>query len=188
MNALRRKKRSSTKEQQAIEKSHIQLQCGRDTAADRLHFLQRIIRVRPDIENLLCDHDAGKPRPNPGSTAPATTASTATTASVPTAPAAKRASSLQIVYKWHHPDRSPSSVAESTSNLSVEVKNWINEQVDNNMDWKSIKKLLRIGEKELIKLENDATISSFPMALLVNYQDVKDAVNTRVMKLAKKTY
>ncbi|ORE08295.1 hypothetical protein BCV72DRAFT_203889, partial [Rhizopus microsporus var. microsporus] len=64
---------------------------------------------------------------------------------------------------------------------------WITEKVSKNMDWKTIKKFLCIDDERLIEFEK-MSLSSFPMSLLVNYQEVKNIINAHMSKLSRKSY
>ncbi|KAI7847564.1 hypothetical protein BDC45DRAFT_418743, partial [Circinella umbellata] len=72
------------------------------------------------------------------------------------------------------------------SRLPTEVKNWINEHVEKNMDWKAFKDLLRLSPKELQEAENDD--SKVPLSLLVNASDVQNAILAKLSKSSRKAY
>ncbi|CEG76616.1 hypothetical protein RMATCC62417_11489 [Rhizopus microsporus] len=73
------------------------------------------------------------------------------------------------------------------SRLPFEIKQWITEKVSGNMDWKTIKKFLRIDDERHIELEKKKSFSSSPMSLLVNYQDVKNIISAHMNKLSRKS-
>jgi hypothetical protein len=55
-----------------------------------------------------------------------------------------------VVYDWEHPDHSPCDLEEvSRSRLPHDVKQWIIEKVNQNLDWKTIKNFLRLDEERL---------------------------------------
>jgi hypothetical protein len=59
-------------------------------------------------------------------------------------------SSVSVVYDWEHPDHSPCDLEEvSRSRLPHDVKQWIIEKVNQNLDWKTIKNFLRLDEERL---------------------------------------
>ncbi|CEI91140.1 hypothetical protein RMCBS344292_05440 [Rhizopus microsporus] len=95
---------------------------------------------------------------------------------------------IHVEYHWEHPDRCPWDIKEITnSRLPFEVKQWITEKVSENMDWKTIKKFLRIDDERHIELEKKKSFRSFPMSLLINYQDVKNIINAHMNKLSRKS-
>jgi hypothetical protein len=60
---------------------------------------------------------------------------------------------IQVIYKWNHPDHDPSNVEEITNTrLPLSVKIWIDEHVNKCMDWKAIKNLLRLDENTLLSV------------------------------------
>ncbi|KAG1208440.1 hypothetical protein G6F69_007211 [Rhizopus microsporus] len=102
---------------------------------------------------------------------------------------------IHVEYHWVHLDHCPWDIKEITnSRLPFEVKQWITEKVSENMDWKTIK-FLRIDDERLIEimmlLEKKKSFSSFPMSLLINYQDhIKRAWETHIkrdVKISKST-
>ncbi|CAO3664069.1 unnamed protein product [Rhizopus microsporus] len=83
---------------------------------------------------------------------------------------------IHVEYHWEHPDHCPWDIKEITnSRLPSEVKQWITE------------KFLRIDDERLIELEKKKPFSSFPMSLLINYQDVKNIINAHMNKLSRKS-
>ncbi|CEG82401.1 hypothetical protein RMATCC62417_16475 [Rhizopus microsporus] len=95
---------------------------------------------------------------------------------------------IHIEYHWKHPDHCPWDIKEITNlRLPFEIKQWITEKVSENMDWKTIKKFLRTDDECLIELEKKESFSSFPMSLLINYQDVKNIINAHMNKLSRKS-
>ncbi|KAI7847586.1 hypothetical protein BDC45DRAFT_415038, partial [Circinella umbellata] len=72
------------------------------------------------------------------------------------------------------------------SRLPTEVKNWINEHVEKNMDWNAFKDLLRLSPEELQEAENDD--SKVPLSLLVNASDVQNAILAKLSKSSRKAY
>jgi hypothetical protein len=60
---------------------------------------------------------------------------------------------VEVTYRWEHPGHNPFDVQEIiSSRLPSEVKQWIEEHVNQNMDWKSIKNLLRMDEACLLQI------------------------------------
>lgn len=58
--------------------------------------------------------------------------------------------SIKVNYKWQHHGHDPSKAEEIIkSTLPAEVKEWIIKHVEQDMDWKQIRKLLRIDESRL---------------------------------------
>ncbi|KAI7846657.1 hypothetical protein BDC45DRAFT_453250, partial [Circinella umbellata] len=56
----------------------------------------------------------------------------------------------EIIYYWQHSSHNSTEYSElKKSCFPVEVKNWINEHVEKNMDWKAFKDLLCLSPKEL---------------------------------------
>ncbi|KAI7858236.1 hypothetical protein BDC45DRAFT_421481, partial [Circinella umbellata] len=72
------------------------------------------------------------------------------------------------------------------SSLPIKVKNWINEHVEKNMDWKAIRDLLHLSPKELQEAENDD--SNVLLSLLVNESDVENAILVKLLKPLRKAY
>ncbi|OAD68396.1 hypothetical protein PHYBLDRAFT_68949 [Phycomyces blakesleeanus NRRL 1555(-)] len=95
---------------------------------------------------------------------------------------------VSIECLWQHDTHQPEKVQDMVrSRLPAEVKQWIVSHVDNNMDWKAIKTLLRIDPRRLEEvLEAGLAISSFPMSLRINYHDVQNVINTRLNKLSRR--
>ncbi|CEG84160.1 hypothetical protein RMATCC62417_18005 [Rhizopus microsporus] len=62
----------------------------------------------------------------------------------------------------------------------------IEENVNQNMDWKSIKNLLSMDEARLLQIEQNGVSSSFPSSLRINYYDVRNTVNAKLMKLSRR--
>ncbi|OAD65514.1 hypothetical protein PHYBLDRAFT_153416 [Phycomyces blakesleeanus NRRL 1555(-)] len=59
-----------------------------------------------------------------------------------------------IKYNWQHPNHDPFKIEEiSPSRLPDELKQWVEELVSQNMDWKSIKNMLRMSDDRLLELE-----------------------------------
>lgn len=64
--------------------------------------------------------------------------------------------SVNVVYSWKHINHDPLSAKEMyTSRLPTVIKDWINEQVKSNMDWKFIKATLRMSEESLDNVSYD---------------------------------
>lgn len=58
--------------------------------------------------------------------------------------------SVKVNYKWKHIGHNPSDVDEAIrSRLPFEVKEWLKKHVDQDLDWKQIKNLLRVDESRL---------------------------------------
>ncbi|OAD70583.1 hypothetical protein PHYBLDRAFT_69582 [Phycomyces blakesleeanus NRRL 1555(-)] len=92
-----------------------------------------------------------------------------------------------IKYNWQHPNHDPFKIEEiSSSKLPDELKQWVEGLVSQNMDWKSIKNMLRMSEDRLLELEQAGDRSSFPSSLLIDYQYVRNVINARMMKLSRK--
>ncbi|CEI95013.1 hypothetical protein RMCBS344292_09214 [Rhizopus microsporus] len=95
---------------------------------------------------------------------------------------------IHVEYHWEHPDHCPWDIKEITnSRLPFEIKQWIAEKAIKNIDWKTIKKFLRIDDECLIELEKKKSSRSFPMSLLINYHDVKNIINAHMNKLSRKS-
>ncbi|KAG1176943.1 hypothetical protein G6F70_005207 [Rhizopus microsporus] len=59
---------------------------------------------------------------------------------------------VEVKYRWKHPDYNPYDMKEIISyRLPSKVKQWIEEHVNQNMGWKSIKYLLRMDEARLLQ-------------------------------------
>lgn len=57
---------------------------------------------------------------------------------------------INVAYEWKHVNHDPLDKQElSSSRLPQVIKDWINEQVQSNMDWKAIKATLRLSEQSL---------------------------------------
>jgi hypothetical protein len=55
-----------------------------------------------------------------------------------------------VVYNWAHSGHSPCDFEEiAKSSLPTEVKKWIIEKVEQNLDWKAIKSILRMDENSI---------------------------------------
>ncbi|OAD73091.1 hypothetical protein PHYBLDRAFT_71578 [Phycomyces blakesleeanus NRRL 1555(-)] len=92
-----------------------------------------------------------------------------------------------IKYNWQYPNHNPFKIEEiSLSRLPDELKQWVEGLVSQNMDWKSIKNMLRMSEDRLLELEQAGDRSSFPSSLLIDYQYVRNVINARMMKLSRK--
>ncbi|CAO3665049.1 unnamed protein product [Rhizopus microsporus] len=60
---------------------------------------------------------------------------------------------VEVKYRWKHPDYNPYDMKEIISyRLPSKVKQWIEEHVNQNMGWKSIKYLLRMDEARLLQV------------------------------------
>ncbi|ORE06597.1 hypothetical protein BCV72DRAFT_262645 [Rhizopus microsporus var. microsporus] len=59
----------------------------------------------------------------------------------------------------------------------------IEEHVNQNMVWKSIKDFRRMDEARLLQIEQNDISSSFSPSLRISYYDVRDVINARLMKL-----
>ena len=60
---------------------------------------------------------------------------------------------IQVIYKWQHEGHNPANIDEALrEKLSPEVKKWIEENVDRNMNWASIKHILRLDEENMQKV------------------------------------
>lgn len=61
-----------------------------------------------------------------------------------------------VNYKWKHEGHNPANIEEALrEKLSPEVKQWIEDNVDKNMNWFSIKSILRLNEENIKKVNND---------------------------------
>lgn len=57
---------------------------------------------------------------------------------------------IHVSYKWKHLNHDPANFEEYTkSRLPVELKEWIMKNVEQDLDWKQIKNLLRLDEARL---------------------------------------
>ena len=56
--------------------------------------------------------------------------------------------SLKVKYTWKHINHNPHEIKDIIKSLLPEKK-WINEHVEQHMDWKSIKSLLRMDDENL---------------------------------------
>ena len=58
--------------------------------------------------------------------------------------------SLKVNYTWKHINHNPHEIKDIIkSRLPADVKKWINEHVEQHMDWKLIKSLLRMDDENL---------------------------------------
>ena len=69
--------------------------------------------------------------------------------------------SVHVKYHWTYPDHDPHSLNEITkSRLPPEVRKWIEDHVDADMNWPTIRKLLRLNETRLQEV-NFITLRSY---------------------------
>ena len=60
---------------------------------------------------------------------------------------------IMVKYTWKHVNHNPHELKEIIqARLPTEVKEWINNHVEKNMDWKSIKSLLRMDDENLMQV------------------------------------
>ncbi|OAD71981.1 hypothetical protein PHYBLDRAFT_169891 [Phycomyces blakesleeanus NRRL 1555(-)] len=94
---------------------------------------------------------------------------------------------VYIKYNWQHPNHDSFRIEEiSLLRVPDELKQWVEGLVSQNMDWKSIKNMLRMSEDRLLELEQAGNRSFFPSSLLIDYQYVRNVVNAEIMKLSRK--
>ncbi|CEG75920.1 hypothetical protein RMATCC62417_10893 [Rhizopus microsporus] len=74
----------------------------------------------------------------------------------------------------------------STKKAQTKESIKIEENVNQNVDWKPIKNLRRMDEVRLLHIEQNGISSSFPPSLRINYYDVRNVINARLMKLSRR--
>ncbi|KAI7863800.1 uncharacterized protein EV154DRAFT_586403, partial [Mucor mucedo] len=72
------------------------------------------------------------------------------------------------------------------SRLPKDARDWIATHVDNNMDWKAIKPLLRLSHEQMDNIEKNDNFPGVPMSMLVNHRAVQNVIYDRLQKKYKK--
>ena len=62
----------------------------------------------------------------------------------------------------------------------------IENHIENNMNWRAIKNLLRLSPEVMRMAEVDST--KVPLSLQIKYHDVQNAISARLSKLSRKAY
>lgn len=63
--------------------------------------------------------------------------------------------SIEVLYKWQHVGHDPSKIEEVIkAGLPADVKEWLKKYVEQDFDWKQIKRLLRLDEMSLDEVSN----------------------------------
>ncbi|KAI8979866.1 hypothetical protein BDB01DRAFT_725385 [Pilobolus umbonatus] len=96
--------------------------------------------------------------------------------------------SVNAKYEWQHAYHDPLTAPDLTSSrLPKAIKDWINEQVESNKDWKAIKATLRLSETNLDAFDMFESFSKIPAGLLVRYVDVQNVIFAKMNKLSRKS-
>ena len=91
----------------------------------------------------------------------------------------------EIIYHWQHCGNDPSEFSNvKTWRLPFEVKQWIENHGENNMNWRAIKDLLWLSPEAVNMAEEDST--KFPLSLRIKYRDIQNASLARLSKLSRK--
>ncbi|CEP19022.1 hypothetical protein [Parasitella parasitica] len=95
--------------------------------------------------------------------------------------------SFEVTYNWRHSNHTPENIAKlSGSRLPEAAKQWIQEHVDKHNNWEGIKNFLRLDENQLNEIGNHGTFKEIPVAMLINYQDVQNAILAKLNAAARK--
>ncbi|CEP17264.1 hypothetical protein [Parasitella parasitica] len=95
--------------------------------------------------------------------------------------------SIEVAYKWQHVGHDPSKIEEMIkSGLPDDVKDWLKKYVEQDFDWKQIKRLLRLDEQRLEEIEKNPEYGAFPKSLFIKYKDIKNLIDARIAKLTRK--
>ncbi|KAJ7660131.1 hypothetical protein DFH06DRAFT_1472232 [Mycena polygramma] len=91
---------------------------------------------------------------------------------------------VKIEYCWEHDGHEPGTIQDMAgSMLPIRVKEWIENRVDEGLDWKAIKPLLRLDALILDQLDA-GTFTDLPESLRIAQTDVYNAIRRRLRKLA----
>jgi hypothetical protein len=84
---------------------------------------------------------------------------------------------VKVTYHWQHVGHIPTSIDDVRRGPAHRaIKEFIQEQVDNNMTWYNIKNMLRLDKDILSNILNEDNIENVPIGLQIKYNDAEIAV------------
>ncbi|SAL95413.1 hypothetical protein [Absidia glauca] len=94
----------------------------------------------------------------------------------------------KVTYQWIHLNHDPTEWEEiATEGLDDETRAWLQEQVDKQMNWRSISALLRMNHDEMDAVEEEIEQRGrFPRVMSINYRAVQNLVQSRINGLSRR--
>ncbi|GAB5587316.1 hypothetical protein Unana1_02216 [Umbelopsis nana] len=90
---------------------------------------------------------------------------------------------VQIKYHWRHTGHQPGTPSDlAKTPIDKEAREWIRQRVEEGMDWRGIKQLLKTEQEIMFKIMNEENIA-IPSKLRIGYQDVYYAIRQHNRKL-----
>ncbi|CAM0135158.1 hypothetical protein VKS41_000259 [Umbelopsis sp. WA50703] len=92
---------------------------------------------------------------------------------------------VQIKYHWRHTGHQPGTPSDlAKTPIDKEAREWIRQRVEEGMDWRGIKQLLKTEQEIMFKIMNEENIA-IPSKLRIGYQDVYYAIRQHNRKMQK---
>jgi hypothetical protein len=92
---------------------------------------------------------------------------------------------ISVTYTWKHTGHIPGSIQDMREGPSAKIiKQFIEEQVENNMTWINIKNLMRLDKDILVNVLNNDNIESIPYSINIKYNDFYYAMKKSMQKKA----
>ncbi|KAG0168164.1 hypothetical protein DFQ29_010262 [Apophysomyces sp. BC1021] len=138
-------------------------------------------------EVYMC-HRSGSPRPSGDNSAPKRRRKAAPllcncTAAIYVPCELADPSRVKVRYSWKHIGHQPRSISDlNSAPISSEIREWIQQKVEENFTWIQFKHMLRV-DKEILQNILDES-AALPLTLRIGYQEVYYAIRSSLQKKA----